>query len=259
MTHIIAVAGRKGGVGKTTTALNLAGVLVERGLQVLLVDLDPQASLTRLILGDEAADIDGIGQRILAPQRGVEGLSRPVFMGVDLWPGDRAIETASFALADDPTGPLRLRKLLARLDGYDVVLLDTPPSLGFALNSAILAARTAVLPTLLVQQDLDALTDTLELRDRLSELGGAAELIVIVPNAYRNDGNDRQTLAVLGQVYGDQVAAPIPLTVSIKYALNARKPVSLYEPSGTAAQAYRALADRLFAEVAEVAEGAHHG
>jgi len=189
----------------------------------------------------------------MTPQRGIEGLSRPVFMGIDLWPGDRAIETAAFALADDPTGPLRLRKLLARLDGYDVVFLDTPPSLGFALHSAILAAGTAILPTLLVQQDLDALADALELRDRLSELGGAAERIVIVPHAYRIDGNDRQTLAVLGQVCGDRVAAPIPLTVSIKYALNARKPVSLYEPGGAAALAYRALADRV------LAEASHHG
>jgi len=245
---IIAVAGRKGGAGKTTTALNLAGVLVERGQRVLLADLDPQASLTRLILGDEAAGVEGIGQRLLAPQRGLSGLARPVYLGVDLFPGDRGIETAAFTFADDPTGPLRLRKPLAGVDiaDYDIIVLDTPPALGFALNSALLAARVAVLPTMLVQQAFDALADPLDLRDRLAELG-AAEETVIVPNAYRNDGNDRRSIALLRDAYGALVADPIPLTVSIKYALNNRRPVALEEPGGAAASAYRALADRVLA------------
>ena len=132
MTLIIAIAGRKGGSGKTTTSLNLAGVLAKQGQRVLLIDLDPQASLTRLVLGDEYAQADetdedsdtptaGIGARLLRTRKGVADLVRPAFTRVDLVPGDRSIETTAFALTDDPTGPLRLRKLLASVTGYDVI------------------------------------------------------------------------------------------------------------------------------------------
>lgn len=238
----VAVAGRKGGAGKTTTALNLAGVLAMRGQRVLLADLDPQASLTRLVLGEQATGIEGIGQRLLSPTRGLSDLAIAIFPGVDLCPGDRAIETAAFTLVDDPTGPLRLRKLLRAVEGYDVVLLDTPPALGFALNAALLAASTAVLPTMLVQQDFDALADTLDLRERLSELG-AAERIVIVPNAYRNDSSDRANLEALRTVYAGLVAQPIPLAVAIKHALNRRRPVALDEPASAATRSYQSLGD----------------
>ncbi len=252
---IIAIAGRKGGSGKTTTSLNLAGVLADQGRRVLLIDLDPQASLTRLVLGDEYTPADeddedsgnptaGIGARLLRTRKGVGDLVRPAFVGVDLVPGDRSIETTAFALNDDPTGPLRLRKLLAGVMGYDVVLLDTPPSLGFALNSALLAASVAVLPTMLAQQDFDALDDTMGVCDRLAELG-VAERIVILPNAYRGDGSDRANIAALADAYGARVAAPIPLAVGIKYALTARQPVVAREPAGAATGAYRALAVRV--------------
>jgi len=266
MTHpppsarIIAVAGRKGGSGKTTTSLNLAGVLAEQGQRVLLIDLDPQASLTRLVLGDEYAPADegdedsgaptaGIGARLLRTRKGVADLVRPAFAGVDLVPGDRSIETTAFALTDDPTGPLRLRKLVAGVTGYNVIVLDTPPALGFALNSALLAASIAVLPTMLAQQDFDALDDTMGLCDRLAELG-VAERIIILPNAYRGDGSDRANSAALADAYGARVAAPIPLAVSIKYALTARQPVVAREPAGAAAGAYRALAMRVMEEAA---------
>ncbi len=250
---IIAIAGRKGGSGKTTTALNLAGVLAARGAHVLLADLDPQASLTRLILGDDALGIEGIGQRLLSPTRGLADLAIVVFPHVSLCPGDRAIETAAFTLVDDPTGPLRLRKLLRALEGYDVVVLDTPPALGFAVNAALLAASLAVLPTMLVQQDFDALADTIAVRDRLSELG-TAERIVIVPNAYRGDSSDRPNLDALRAAYAAQaaIAPPIPLAVAIKHALNRRRPVVLEEPTSAATRAYQALAD-------VVMQGQRHG
>jgi len=244
MTRIIAIAGRKGGSGKTTTSLNLAGVLADQGLHVLLVDLDPQASLTRLLLGGAIPAGDGIGQRILEPHRGLDGLARAVSPGIDLYPGDRGVETAAITLTDDPTGPLRLRRLLRAATAYDAMVLDTPPLLGFALNSALLAASVAVLPTMLVQQDLDALADTLALRERLSELG-VADRVIIVPNAMRQDGNDRAALALLQETYGDALAAPIPVSVSIKYALNQRRPVSLLEPKGAATAAYRSLGARV--------------
>jgi len=246
---IVAIAGRKGGSGKTTTTLNLAGALAEQGKRVLMIDLDPQASLTRLLFGADADEFEGVGTRIMAPQNGLDGLAQPVTEGIALCPGDRSVETAALTLTDNPAGPFRLRKLLAGVHDYDVVLLDTPPALGFALNSALLAAQVAVVPTLLVQQDLDALADVLRLRDELLELGGV-ECVLIVPNAVRNDSADARALTIVADAYGDMVTVPVPLSAAVKHALNAHRPVVIYEPKGAAAQAYRAVAERLEREVA---------
>ncbi len=237
----IAVVGRKGGSGKTTTALNLAGALTEDGQRVLLIDLDPQASLTRLLLGEMVAPEAGIGQRILEPQRGLDGLVQNGRGGQYLLPGDRSTETAAITLSDSPTGPLRLRKLLRDLVGYDAIVIDTPPTLGFALNSALLAASVAVLPTLLAQQDLDALADTLAVREELMELG-VADRIVIVPGALRQDNNDLAALSLLREMYGDAVARPVPQSVSVKYGLNQGVAVAQIDARGAAASAYRELA-----------------
>ena len=246
---IVAIAGRKGGAGKTTTTLNLAGALSELGQRTLLVDLDPQASLTRLLLGEDGAEREGIGARLLAPQRGLDGLVQPVWAGVDLIPGDRAVEVAAMTLADNPTGPLRLRRLLGAVQGYHAVLLDTPPALGFALNAALLAAHVTLLPTALAQQDLDALADTLALRDELDELQ-AARVLAIVPNAVRRDSHDVEGVSLLRDAYGSLVANPVPLAVAVKRAGNQRTPVVVLEPQGTAAQAYRALAELILQEQA---------
>jgi chromosome partitioning protein len=250
---IVAIAGRKGGSGKTTTAINLAGALAERGKRIALIDLDSQASLTRLLLRGDAHNVEGIGARILAVQRGLDGLAHPTAVpNIELYPGDRAIESAALALAENPMGSLRLRKLVRSLTGYDVIIIDTPPHLGFALNSALLAADLAILPTDLVQQDIDALADTIDLRDELEELG-AARVMAILPNAVRNDSVDRTSLLVLKEHWGDLVALPIPLSVTIKAALNAALPVVTYEPKSAAAQAYRTLAERLEQETAHAA------
>ncbi len=152
--QIVAVINRKGGSGKTTTTFQLAGMLLDAGLRVLIADLDPQASLTRLLLDEPVQLGDGIGA-CLAPE-GPPPLSRirRTAIGADLLPGDRTIEQASIALLNYGPRLKRLRRVLTTIEGYDVVLIDTPPTLDFATGSAILAARWAILPTSTAQVDL---------------------------------------------------------------------------------------------------------
>lgn len=241
---IIAIVNRKGGSGKSTTTLNLAGALAELGLRVLVVDLDPQASLTRLLSDIPVAR--GIGACISAPGLPVDALIRSTAAGLDLVPGDRSIEAAALSLSDSPSGFLRLRRVLNLLDGYDVVLLDTPPALGFALSSAVLAAAWAVMPTAVAQQDIDALLDTLSAIDELAEDEMVcARQLAIVPNDIHRDRPDQGGVEALRSAYGDLVAAPVPHAAAIKRALNQRLPLALAEPSAPAMEAYRALARRV--------------
>jgi chromosome partitioning protein len=247
--RIVAIVNRKGGSGKSTTTLNLAGALAEMGLRVLVVDLDAQASLTRLLTNDPVEP--GIGVCISAPGQLASDLIRPAVQGVDLVPGDRSIEAAALALSDSPSGFLRLRRALAPIEGYDVILLDTPPALGFAVSSAVLAAGWAVLPTATTQPDIDALVDTLSAIDELGEdeLVGAQRL-AIVPNAVHRDRPDQGGLQALRTAYGDLIAEPIPHAAAIKRALNRRLPLSLAEPKAEAMRAYRELAKRVANAVA---------
>lgn len=242
--NIVAIVNRKGGSGKSTTTLNLAGALAERGLRVLMVDLDPQASLTRLLTLDPVER--GIGSCISAPGLPVSDLIRDTVANIDLVPGDRSIEAAALALNDSPAGFLRLRRVLAPVNSYQAVVLDTPPALGFALSSAILAAGWAVLPTATTQQDIDALVDTLMAMDELVEDEMVcAQQLAIVPNAVHRDRPDQGGLRALQEMYGDLVATPIPHSAAIKRALNQHLPLAMTEPKSPAMVAYRDLAERV--------------
>src|ERR1035437_10331692 len=122
---LIAIAGRKGGSGKTTTSLNLGGALAEAGQSVLLVDLDHQASLSRLLLGARSVDCPGVGDRLLEPQKGISDLIQQALPGIALLPGDYSIQRAADAARDNPAVTLRLGKLLASVkDKYGSIILD---------------------------------------------------------------------------------------------------------------------------------------
>lgn len=249
--RIVAIVNRKGGAGKSTTTLNLAGALDEAGLRVLMVDLDPQASLTRLLSDEPISGEQGIGACIRSPGIAATTLIRSTGAGIDLIPGDRTIEAVALASYDNPGAFKRLRRSLLALNGYDAVLLDTPPALGFAATSAMLAAGWAVLPTALAQQDLDALLDTLSALDDLEADGeSCSQRLAIVPNAYRGGTTiDRHGVDLLRGAYGDIVAEPIPLAEAIRRALSARCPVTATEPRSAAAAAYRSLGTRVIAAI----------
>lgn len=247
--RIVTITNRKGGAGKSTTTLNLAGALAEAGLRVLMVDLDPQASLTRLLSDEPVGSDQGIGACIRTPGLDAARLIRATDAGLDLLPGDRTIELVALGSYDNPGAFKRLRRTLGAIGGYDTILLDTPPALGFAVTSAMLAASWAVLPTALAQQDLDALLDTLGALDELEADGEiCSRRLAIVPNAYRGGTTiDRHGVQLLRREFGDLVADPIPLAEAIRRALSERRPVTVSEPRAPASEAYRALARRVTA------------
>lgn len=241
---IVAIINRKGGAGKSTTTFQLAGSLVELGQRVLIVDLDPQASLTRLVLDEPVGQGEGIGNCLLLDGPPAVSRIRPTALGFHLLPGDRSIEGANIALLDYPGRFRRLRRTLAGLNGYDVVLVDTPPSLDFATASAMVAARWAILPTGTVQQDIDALVDTLALLDNLAaDDEDVARRLAIIPTGTERDNVDRQVVEALHVAFGDLVMEAIPRTVAVKRSMNARVPVCVSEPRSPAVPRYRALAE----------------
>ncbi len=245
----VAILGRKGGSAKSTTAYNIAGALVAAGMRCLLVDLDSQASLTRALVDDPIAPDGGIGTRVAEPARGVVDTVRRVADGLDIVPGDRSIEAAANALAQNPTGPLRLSLLLDTVAGaYDAVIIDTAPLLGFTQTAALLAATVAVVPTRTgAQQDIDALADILALRAELAAYHfRPAAIAAIVPSNYHADeAPQRDGLHALRATYGALVTEPIPHSSLVERAINARVPVALGNPRSPVAAAFRALAARL--------------
>ena len=242
--QIVTIINRKGGSGKTTTTFQLAGVLLEAGQRVLIVDLDPQASLTRLLLDEPVQLGDGIGACL--PPEGPTPLSRirRTAIGADLLPGDRTIEQASIALLNYGPRLKRLRRVLGTIEGYDVILIDTPPTLDFATGSAILAARWAILPTSTAQVDLDALVDTIAtIEDYEANEERCAAGLAIVPNGVKHNSVDRDAVALLRETYGDLVVGPVPHSVAILKSLNLRVPVCRSDPRNPALPIYRQLAE----------------
>jgi len=252
MTGIIAVLGRKGGSGKTSSAYNLAGTFAAAGRRCLLVDLDSQASLTRLLVDAPVAADGSIGARLTNMAPGVGDLIVPVAARIDLLPGDRTVENAGIALANNPTGPMRLGKLLAPLRAaYDVIIIDTAPALGFTQQAGLMAADLAVVPTRTeTTVDIQTLPDVFADYEELREYNQrVARSLTVLPTMHQEGAfAHRSGLAALIAAYGDRVAAPVPFSLLVGRSLNDRRTLAEAFPRAAAAEAYRALAARLAAE-----------
>jgi len=243
MAMVIAVIGRKGGSGKTTTAFNLAGALCQRGQRVLLVDVDPQGSLSRILMDEPPRE--GVGARLIAPGRGVADLIVPAAsnVGMALLPGDATMREARAQLAGNPAASVRLRSLLKPLAGYDAIIIDTPPELDFPSASAVLAAHLCLLPTDLSQQSFDALEDSVRFVEEQEPLGGG-RLAGIVPTDVRaRERFDREALVAMRDAYSSLVRDPVAYSPRVKESMAARMPLVTFDTGAVAAPAYRALAD----------------
>ena len=156
--EIIAIANQKGGVGKTTTALNLGAGLAALGRRVVLVDLDPQASLTLATVGDCSGQ--SMGEVLGDTKPGsltIAQIIKPLGANLDLAPGDLSLSNSELGLTTRYGREFILKRSLASLSGYDLVIIDCGPSLGLLVVNALAAADGVLTPTLPTGLDLRGL------------------------------------------------------------------------------------------------------
>lgn len=248
-TKIFAIINQKGGVGKSTTAVNLSAALGEQGKQVLLVDLDPQGNSTSG-LGIDKGELERCVYNVLLEDTAIEDAIIPdVCEGLDLVPATINLAGAEVELVSEMARENRLKDAVGSLRGkYDYILIDCPPSLGLLTVNSLVAADKLIIPIQTEFYALEGVTKLLESMKRVkSLLNPTLDIFGILLTMY--DGRttlSRQVASEVRNYFGKQVFDTIiPRTVKLSEAPSYGIPITQYDPLGKGAVSYTELAEEV--------------
>ena len=245
-TKVMAIINQKGGVGKSTTAINLSAALGELGKQVLLVDLDPQGN-SFSGLGIEKSQVHNCVYDVLLNDVAIEDVIIPdVGEGLDLVPATINLAGAEVELVSEMARENRLKDAVGSLRGkYDYVFIDCPPSLGLLTVNALVAADKLLIPIQCEFYALEGVTKLLDSMKRVkTRLNPTLDIFGVLLTMY--DGRttlSRQVVEEVRSYFGKTVFTTlIPRTVKLSEAPSFGQPITQYDPSGKGAQSYVNLA-----------------
>ena len=251
MSRVLSIANQKGGVGKTTTAINLAAALAASELRVLLVDSDPQGNSTTGV-GVEKQDGRPTLYNVLLQDRPVHDAITPTaYEGLSLLPADQNLVATNLDLVDAPNREHRLRAGLEPvLKSYDYILIDCPPALDLLTLNALTASDAVLVPIQCEFFALEGISQLLDTVDRVKHAFNPNLAIAGVLLTMYDDRTNltRQVESDLREFFGREVfKTVIPRSIRLAEAPSFGQPILSYDPRSRGAEAYIQLAKEIMA------------
>ncbi|MBI3573030.1 MAG: ParA family protein [Candidatus Kerfeldbacteria bacterium] len=249
MPRIIAVVNQKGGVGKTTTSINLGAYLAGLSQRVLLVDLDPQANATSGLGIDHKQLAKGIYEVLATDADVTEAIVPSSIPGLDVLPATLSLAGANIELVPLDRREFLLEDQLQKLADYDYIIIDSPPSLGLLTVNGLVAAREVLIPVQSEYYSLEGLGQLMETIELVkSNLQPDLKILGIVLTMY--DPRFRLSSAVLEELYKyfpqEQIfKSVIPRNVRLAEAPSYGQTIVHYDPKSPGAKAYKKLAHEI--------------
>ncbi len=249
MAKVITITIRKGGSGKTTTAVNLASGLAKEGKKVLLVDLDSQANATIAVgIRPETEGMRNISEVLDGKVKTADAI-QPVYdffllAGTPDLSNNEQLLTANLT----PASFFKMKNVLDPvLNDYDYIIIDTPPSNGILAYNGLVACNGAIIPAQAQTFAIKGIQQALELMENAKEINQGIKLLGILPTMLQASTNVGNVVTQqLKADYGDDLLPfSVPLTIKVTESQLMGKPLMDYEPSNPACEAYRGLANHI--------------